>query len=148
MSGELRDASVAALCALGRSREYQDRADAGRSLAAFAESREAARMLQELILDSEDTYVTRVTAEAVLRRKDRAGMLVVISAMVGADSNHEDWVNSAIVDAFGVFSRDRDAALRICREIAYESDDVISLGARQMVDILNEIEPVLEFPGS
>ncbi|MDT0547660.1 MULTISPECIES: hypothetical protein [Streptomyces] len=132
-----------ALGELGRSHDYRDRADAGHGLAGFAEMQEALGPLLELVLDPGDTFVTRVTAEAVLRRKDRIGLAVVASALAVADSNHSDWIHTAILDVFGISSEDRDNALQLCEEMLRDTDDRVSLGARQLHGTLAEIDPVL-----
>src|SRR5690349_16364572 len=85
MSDEARRAAVAALIELAGSANYRDRADAGRSLASFAEVPEAGRTLLGLVLDAGDTFVTRVTAEALLRRQDTVGLAVVAAALAEAD---------------------------------------------------------------
>ncbi|WP_199856867.1 hypothetical protein [Nocardia suismassiliense] len=74
MSNQARAAVVAALIELARSADVRDRADAGYGLAAFAEMPDARAVLASLVLDAEDTFVTLVTAEALLRRKDVWGL--------------------------------------------------------------------------
>ncbi|MFD5466069.1 hypothetical protein ACFWIQ_25020 [Kitasatospora sp. NPDC127059] len=143
MDNDLRRASVVALGELGRSRDYRDRADAGRGLAALAEMQEAVGPLLELMLDRDDTFVTRATAEAVLRRKDRVGLAMVASVLAAADTNHIDWIHTAIVDVFGVCSSDRDDAVRLTEEIARDIDDRVCRGARLLLEILAELDPVL-----
>ncbi|MEU9047167.1 MULTISPECIES: hypothetical protein [unclassified Kitasatospora] len=138
-----RRAAVQALRELGRSHDYRDRADAGHGLAGFAEMQEAPGPLLELVLDPGDTFVTRVTAEAVLRRKDRIGLAVVAAALAVADSNHSDWIHTAVLDVFSIFSEDRDNAMQLCEEMLRDTDDRVSLGARQLHEILAEIDPVL-----
>jgi hypothetical protein len=140
---DLRHASVVALSKLGRSDDYRDRADAGRGLAGFAERPEAAVALLRLILDNHDTLVTLTTAEAVLRRKDAIGLSLVASALTVADSNHDEWIYTAIVNVFGVFSGDRDEAMQISEALTGDPDERVSLGARQLLEILTEIDPVL-----
>ncbi|AKL71082.1 hypothetical protein M444_37435 (plasmid) [Streptomyces sp. Mg1] len=97
----------------------------------------------ELVLDAGDTFVTRVTAEAVLRRKDRIGLAVVASALAVADSNQSDWILTAFHDVFSIFSEDRDNAIQLCEEMLRDADDRVALGARQMHEALAEIDPVL-----
>ncbi|MFF4289496.1 hypothetical protein ACFY0R_29960 [Streptomyces sp. NPDC001633] len=143
MDADLRHAAVLALGELGRSHDYRDRADAGHGLAAFAELQEARGPLLELVLDPGDTYVTRRTAEALLQRKDRVGLTIVASALAVANSHHSDWIHTAIVDVFGVFSDDRDEALRLCEEMARDTDDRVALGAHQLYEVLAGIDPVL-----
>jgi len=140
---DLRHAAVMALGELGRSHDYRDRADAGHGLAAFAEMQEALGPLRELVLDPDDTFVTRRTAEALLRRMDRVGLTIVASALTVANSNHSDWIHTAIVDVFSIFSDDRDHAIRLCEEMSRETDDRVALGARQLHEVLAEIDPVL-----
>lgn len=82
----------------------------------------------ELVLDPGDTFVTRVTAEAVLRRKDRIGLAVVASALAVADSHHSDWIHTAILDVFSIFSKDRDDAMKLCEEMMRDTDDSVSQG--------------------
>ncbi|MBD0689819.1 hypothetical protein [Streptomyces sp. CBMA123] len=132
-----------ALGQLGRSHDYRDRADAGHGLAGFAEMQEARGPLMELVLDPADTFVTRVTTEAVLRRKDRAGLTIVASALAVADSHHNNWIHTAIVDVFSIFADDRDNALKLCEELSQDTDGRIALGARQLHEMLTEIDPVL-----
>ncbi|WP_082598697.1 MULTISPECIES: hypothetical protein [unclassified Kitasatospora] len=132
-----------ALGELGRSPDYRDRADAGHGLAGFAEMPEAVRPLLELVLDPDDTFVTLVTARAVLRRKDRAGLRIVASALATADENRSDWIHTAIVDVFGIFAIDRDDAMRLCEEMSRDADGHVALGARQLHEILRAIDPVL-----
>ena len=138
-----RHAAVVALRELGRSHDYRDRADAGHGLAGFADMQEALGPLLELVLDPGNTFVTRVTAEAVLRRKDRSGLTIVASALAVANPNHSDWIHTAIVDVFGIFSQDRDNAMQLCEEMLRETDERVALGARQLHEILAEIDPVL-----
>ncbi|MFF1715558.1 hypothetical protein [Streptomyces sp. NPDC058268] len=128
---------------LGRSHDYRDRADAGHGLAGFAEMQEALGPLLDLVLDAGDTFVTRVTVEALLRRKDRIGLAVVASALAVADSNHSDWIHTALHDVFSIFSEDRDNAMQLCEEMSRDTDDRVALGARQMHEALADIDPVL-----
>ncbi|MFG3226191.1 hypothetical protein ACGF07_15585 [Kitasatospora sp. NPDC048194] len=143
MDREVRQAVVVALGELGRSHDYRDRADAGHGLAGFAEMQEAHGPLLELVLDPGDTFVTRVTAEALLRRKDRVGLATVASALAVADPNHRDWIHTAVVDVFSVFSHDRDSAIGLCEELSQDADDRVAHGARQLHELLAEIDPVL-----
>ncbi|MFE9406439.1 hypothetical protein ACFYNY_32555 [Streptomyces sp. NPDC006530] len=143
MDTALRHAAVLALGELGRSRDFQDRADAGRGLAAFAETPEAFALLLDLVLDPHDTFVTRVTTEAVLRRKDRSGLAIVAYALADAGPNHSDWIRTAIDDVLSIFSVDRDHAMRLCAELSTESDDRLARGVGQLHGILAEMDPVL-----
>lgn len=143
MGSDLRRAAVVALVALGRSDDWRDRADAGHSLAGFAEMQEAVEPLLGLVLDPGDTFVTRRTAEGLLRRNDRAGLAIVASALGGADDNHADWIHTATVDVFSIFSDDLDEALRLCGEMSDDNDDRVARGARRLCESLAGIDPVL-----
>jgi hypothetical protein len=143
MSNETRLAAVAALIRLARSLDHHDRADAGRSLASFAEMSEARAPLLALVLDADDTFVTRATAEALLRRQDSAGLAVIASALAAADPNHADWIHTAVRDVFGVFSRDRDAAVRECEALARDSDEQTRCGVDHLTAMLVGITPIL-----
>ncbi|MFE2853933.1 hypothetical protein ACFXJO_22740 [Streptomyces lavendulae] len=141
MDTDLRRAVVVTLGELGRSDDWRDRADAGHGLAGFAEMPEAVEPL--LVLDSGDTFVTRRTAEGLLRRKDRAGLTIVASALAVADDDHADHIHTAIFDVFSIFSDDLDEALRICGEMSSDTDDRVARGARRLRESLAEIDPVL-----
>ncbi|MEW2507309.1 hypothetical protein AB0878_43310 [Amycolatopsis sp. NPDC047767] len=143
MDNEARREAVAALIRLAGSPDYRDRADAGRSLAAFAEIPEASGPLLGLVLDAGDTFVTLATAEALLRRQDSAGLAVVATALAAADPDRADWIHTAVLDVFGVFSHDRDAAVRECEALARNPDDQMRCGADQLTVMLVGINPIL-----
>ncbi|MER5655851.1 hypothetical protein ABT076_22860 [Streptomyces sp. NPDC002131] len=143
MDGDLRRAVVVTLGELGRSDDWRDRADAGHSLAGFAEMPEAEEPLLRLVLDPGDTFVTRQTTEGLLRRKDRVGLTIVASALAVANDNHADYIHAAIVYVFSILSSDLDEALRLCEELSSDTDDRVVLGARRLHESLSEINPVL-----
>ncbi|MFC1436649.1 hypothetical protein ABUW04_00110 [Streptacidiphilus sp. N1-10] len=143
MDGDRRHAAADALVELGRSPHYRDRADAGHGLARFAELQEAQGPLLDLVLDPHDTFVTRVTAEALLQRTDRIGLAIVASALAVTDESHGEWIHTAIHDVFGIFSNKRDSAVQVCEELLQDPDDRVARGARQLREALTEIDPVL-----
>lgn len=145
MSNEARRAAVAALVRLAESSDYRNRADAGRSLASFAEMPEAREPLLALVLDARDTFVTRATATALLQRHDSAGLAAVAVALATADPNTAtaDWIYSAVCDVFTVYARDRDAAARECEALAQDPDEQVRCGAVQLTAMLAEINPIL-----
>lgn len=143
MGNDGRRAVVSALSALARSNDYRDRSDAGSGLAGFAEMREADSALVSLLLDPEDTFVTRRTADALLRRKDAVGLRIVAAALAVADDNHADWIESTVVDVFGIYSRDLETARRICEQISADSSPRIAAGADRLRATLSEITPAL-----
>jgi len=143
MDNEARHAAVAALIRLAESPDYRDRADSGRSLASFAEIPEASRSLLKLTLDADDTFVTLETATALLRRQDSTGLALVASALAGADPSHADWIDTAVLDVFGIFASERDAALQVCETLTRSADERASRGATLLIAFLAEISPVL-----
>ncbi|MEU5384239.1 hypothetical protein ACFVT9_11225 [Kitasatospora cineracea] len=143
MDQEARRAAARALTALARSHDYRDRADAGQGLAAFAELPEVAETLRALVLDPDDTFVTRTTTAALLRREDGAGTAVVAAALADADPNHEEWIHAGAVDALLLFADDLNAAIRRCAELPPDADDRTTHGARLLHDMLTGIDPVL-----
>ncbi|MGK5682749.1 hypothetical protein [Actinoplanes sp. URMC 104] len=111
MDDAARQAVVAALVELATGDDHRDRADAGRALAAFAEMPAARVALHRLVLDGRDTYVTWRTAEALLRRHDALGTVIVAQALGEADDNHAHWIHTAIDDVFLLYAQERDAAV-------------------------------------
>jgi hypothetical protein len=134
---------VAALIELARSADYRDRADAGRCLASFVEQSGARRTLLALVLDANDTFVTVATAEALLRRKDTAGLDVVAGALAAAEFNQMLWIDSAVRDVFGVLASDRDAAVQTCETLTRNSDAQVRSGGAELIAMLNDIDPIL-----
>jgi hypothetical protein len=143
MSNDARRAAVAGLVGLAASPDHRDRADAGRALASFAEMPEARGPLVGLVLDAADTFVTRAVSEALLRRQDVVGLGVVASALAVAGPNHADWIHTAVLDVFGVFSHDRDVAVRECEILIQGADERVRRGASQLTGMLAEINPIL-----
>ncbi|RZS34695.1 hypothetical protein EV193_10843 [Herbihabitans rhizosphaerae] len=138
-----RHDAVAALVRLADSPHVPDRADAGRALSSFAEMAEAREPLLTLVLDAHDTFVTEETTEALLRRHDKAGLTVVAAAIGTADENTLDHLHDAVTAVLSIYSRDRDAALRVCQELRDDTDERVRSGADQLIADLTEITPVL-----
>jgi len=143
VSDEARRAVVSALTGLAASPDYRDRADAGRALACFADIPGAREALRGLLLDADDTFVTRVTAEALFRRHDRAGLAVAAAAFATADPNHADYIHTAMIDVFVVYAAERDAAVRECEALSRDANAAVRDGAIRFIDALAGIDPVL-----
>ncbi|MFB7708383.1 HEAT repeat domain-containing protein [Streptomyces sp. NPDC056105] len=71
---------------------WSQRVRAGRDLASFAHVPEAAEALMGLLLDVEDTAVTRQTAEALARVGTTASVRLLALAIAEADDNQADWL--------------------------------------------------------
>lgn len=143
MNGFARLAVVTALGDLATSGDFRDRADAGQALAAFADMPGARSVLRDLLLDTADTAVTQVTAEALLRRHDDTGLALVAAAMAGAAPSTLDHLGDAVGTVFAVHAGERDAALDRCAALHDDPDDAVRRGAAELSGILAELTPVL-----
>lgn len=136
-------AVVTALIELAASDSYQDRADAGRALANFATATESQEALLRLVLDANDTFVTRATAEALLRRQDTAGLTIVAEALVSADFQHRNYIHDAVTAVYMVFASERDRAMEACNALSLDASTQVRQGAVELREILAQIQPVL-----
>jgi hypothetical protein len=140
---EARHAVVGPLVGLASSADYRDRADAGRALAVFADVEWARASLLALLLDPHDTFVTRVTTEALLRRRDAIGYALVAQALPSTDDDHSDWIHTAIADVFGIYERERDAAERECRTLLDDPEEAVREGSLLLITALADLTPAL-----
>ncbi|MFJ9737496.1 hypothetical protein [Streptomyces sp. NPDC101166] len=88
-----------AALARATSPSWPQRARAGRDLAAFVDVPEVAEAVLGLLLDAEDTAVTRQTAETLARVGTAAAMRLIASAVAEADDNQADWIRTGVHDA-------------------------------------------------
>lgn len=112
-------------------------------MSSFADVPGAAATLLGLVLDGGDTFVTRVTAEALLRRQDEAGLAVIGEALAAADFQHSSYIHAAVRDVFGIFASERDDAIRMCEALAADPDEQVRQGIGVLLELLHEIDPVL-----
>ncbi|MFF2026612.1 hypothetical protein ACFVW2_33070 [Streptomyces sp. NPDC058171] len=104
---------------------WSQRVRAGRDLASYAVVPEAAEALVGLLLDGEDTAVTRQTAEALARVGTVAAVRLIALAVAEADDHQADWLQTGVHDALvepdgvlhvaavcGQLTRDPEAAVR------------------------------------
>ncbi|MGW2471590.1 HEAT repeat domain-containing protein [Streptomyces sp. NPDC001665] len=113
--------------AAASSPSWEGRARAGRDLAAFAEVPEVAEALVRLLLDAEDTAVTRRTAEALARVGSVAAVRVLARAVAGADDEQADWLETGVLDAE---APDLAAA---CAALAGDRDEAVRRGAAEVM---------------
>ncbi|MFG2293879.1 hypothetical protein [Streptomyces sp. NPDC048603] len=102
------------------------RAAAGRRLAAGAEQPEAAAVLHRLLLDAQDTAVTRATAEALLARWDVCGLRLVLAALARADAQTGDWLEVALYDVCRQSEEDLARLERLASELVSDPDPAIA----------------------
>ncbi|GAA1025681.1 MULTISPECIES: hypothetical protein [Amycolatopsis] len=143
MNTELRRACVTSLVSLASSPAYQDRADAGRSLANFADAPEAQQALVNLVLDSKDTGVIDATARALLQRLDATCIRLVATALATADPEQAEWIDRAVSEVLGITSGDRDAAVGMCEPLTHSANEEVRRGALHLLDELKSINPIL-----
>ncbi|WP_245689702.1 HEAT repeat domain-containing protein [Streptomyces chattanoogensis] len=107
---------------------WSQRVRAGRDLASFADVPEAAEALVRLLLDVEDTAVTRQTAEALVRVGTVAAIRLVALAVAEADDNRADWLQTGVYDAIlGPDGVPYVAAA--CGKLARDPDEAVRCGA-------------------
>lgn len=145
MDDDARQAAVTALVRLADSPHFQDRADAGRSLASFVDVPLARQVLLELVLDTGDTFVIEETTEALLRRGSAEGLAIVCVGAATAEGEQADHLYGALCSTLGVFERDRDAAVATCHDLMDDpaQDDQTRDGAAALVAALTELHPAL-----
>jgi hypothetical protein len=112
-------------------------------MSSFADVPGAEVTLLRLVLDGGDTFVTRATAEALLRRQDEAGLAIIAEALVAADFQHYSHIHAAVHDVFGIFASERDDAMRMCEALAMSSNEQVRRGAGSLLELLGKINPVL-----
>lgn len=107
---------------------WTQRVRAGRDLASFADVSEAAEALVGLLLDVEDTAVTRQTAEALARVGTVAAVRLIALAVAEADDHQADWLQTGVQDAFVGADGVPDVAAA-CGRLARDPEEAVRRGA-------------------
>ncbi|MEW2563233.1 hypothetical protein [Streptomyces griseorubiginosus] len=107
------------------------RVRAGRDLASFADVPEAAAVLVGLLLDAEDTAVTRQTAEALARIGTVAAVRLIALAVVEADGNQAEWLETGVHDALAGPDGVPEVAAA-CRHLAQDQDEAVRQGIAEI----------------
>jgi len=110
---------------------WTQRARAGRDLASFADVPEAAEVLVGLLLDVEDTAVTRQTAQALARMGTAAAVRLIALAVVEADGNQADWLQTGVHDALEGPDDVPDVAAA-CAKLAGDQEEAVRRGAAEI----------------
>ncbi|MFD7614393.1 hypothetical protein [Streptomyces sp. NPDC059828] len=113
------------------SRSWSERVRAGHDLASFAEAPEASAALVELLLDRENTAVTRRTAEALVRVGTVVAIRLVALAVAGADDDQADWMQTGVHDALAGTDGAPDVAA-LCRQLARDPEAAVRRGASEI----------------
>ncbi|MFI0739234.1 hypothetical protein ACH4PU_14250 [Streptomyces sp. NPDC021100] len=121
-------AGLEAALAGASSRSWAERARAGCALAPAADVPEAAEALLGLLLDAEDTAVTRRVAEALTRVGTAAAVRLVALALAEAGGSRADWLLTGVDDALA----ETDGAagvLAVCARLARDPEAAVRRGA-------------------
>ncbi|WP_237530045.1 hypothetical protein [Streptomyces sp. SID3915] len=104
------------------------RVRAGRDLASSADVPEAAEALVGLLLDADDTAVTRQTAEALTRAGTEASVRLIARAVAEADDNRADWLQTGVHDAL-MGPGGAPGVLAACGKLARDPEGAVRQGA-------------------
>ncbi|MFF3504329.1 hypothetical protein [Streptomyces sp. NPDC003247] len=119
---------------------WSRRARAGRDLAASADVPEAAEALARLLLDAEDTAVTRHTARALARVGTAPALRIVALAVAAADDNQADWMRTGVQDALA--GPDGVPGLAtVCARLAGEPEEAVRRGAAEILAWTDDAGP-------
>ncbi|MEU9580245.1 HEAT repeat domain-containing protein [Streptomyces chilikensis] len=110
---------------------WSQRVRAGRDLASFADVPEAADALTRLLLDVEDTAVTRQTAEALARVGTVAAVRLIALSVAKADDNQVDWLQTGVHDALVGTDGVPDVAA-VCGQLAHDPQEAVRRGAAEI----------------
>ncbi|MEW2387747.1 hypothetical protein AB0933_05220 [Streptomyces venezuelae] len=117
------------------------RARAGRDLA--SDLPEAADALVGLLLDAEDTAVTRQTAEALARVGSVAAVRLIALAVAEAYDHQADWLQTGLHDALvgpdGVVGGVLDVAA-ICGQLARDPEEAVRRGAAEVSEWMDDTD--------
>lgn len=112
------------------------RAAAAPRLAPHAGVGSAAAVLERLLLDPENTFVTRVTAEVLLRQGSLAAVRLVARAVARADDHHADWLQTAAHDVARPPATAARAVSAACAALTEDPDEPVRRGARELAEWL------------
>ncbi|MCP9956787.1 HEAT repeat domain-containing protein [Streptomyces sudanensis] len=107
------------------------RVRAGHDLASFTGIPEVAEALVGLLLDAEDTAVTRGAAEALARVGTVTAMRLVALALSRADDNQADWLQTGVHDAL-VGPGSAPDLVAVCRKLARHPEEAVRRGAAEI----------------
>ncbi|MEU1134842.1 hypothetical protein ABZ383_34150 [Streptomyces sp. NPDC005900] len=125
-----------AALAQASSLSWSQRVHAGRDLASFAAVPEAATALVGLLLDVEDTAVTRRTAEALTSVGTVAAVRLIALAVAEADDHQADWLQTGVHDALVELDGVLDVAA-ICGQLARDPEEAVRRGAAEIAAWVN-----------
>ncbi|MEU6019587.1 hypothetical protein ABZ826_38175 [Streptomyces sp. NPDC047515] len=92
----------------------------------------AAEVLLALLLDAEDTAVTRQTADALARVGTLAAVRLIALALAVADHSHADWMQTGVDDALAGADSLPDVAA-VCVQLAGDGEATVRHGAAEIL---------------
>ncbi|GHI84599.1 HEAT repeat domain-containing protein [Streptomyces xanthophaeus] len=110
-----------------------DRERAGSELAPFADVPAAAGALADLLLDAEDTAVTRRTAQALAQVGTVAAVRLIARALGGADDNQVNWLQTGVHDALVEPDDDAPDLAAVCAQLARDPEPAVRRGAAEIL---------------
>ncbi|WP_326573291.1 hypothetical protein OIE69_19725 [Actinacidiphila glaucinigra] len=116
----------------GQSPSLAVRAVVGPRLAAHAGIASAAAVLERLLLDPEDTFVTRQTAEALLKQRSLSAVRLVARALAHADDTYGDWLLTAVYDVISPPGEALREISTMCAALADDPDRDVRRGAAEL----------------
>ncbi|MFF9131224.1 hypothetical protein [Streptomyces sp. NPDC014806] len=113
------------------SASWARRARAGRELAPHADVPQAAPVLLRLLLDAEDTAVTRQTAQALAAVGTVAAVRLLALAVADGDGNQADWLQTGVQDAL-IDTGGPGALAAACGTLAQDPGDAVRRGVARI----------------
>ncbi|WP_329460602.1 hypothetical protein [Streptomyces sp. NBC_01497] len=92
----------------------------------------AAEVLLALLLDREDTAVTRQTAEALARVGTLAAVRLIALALAAADDSHTTWIQTGVDDALAGADSLPDVAA-VCVQLAGDGEVAVRHAAAEIL---------------
>ncbi|MEU8894198.1 hypothetical protein [Streptomyces sp. NPDC048442] len=102
-------------------------------LASFAGDPAAAQALVGLLLDVQDTAVTRRTAKALVRAGTAVPVQVLARAVAGAGDSHGDWILAGVHDALAG-STGMANFLALCEGLAHDAEAAVRQGGAKLLE--------------
>ncbi|MFD5141032.1 hypothetical protein ACFWMX_33180 [Streptomyces sp. NPDC058378] len=84
-----------------------------------------------LLLEVEDTAVTRQTAEALAQVGAQAAVRLIALAVARADDSHVEWMRTGVHDALAGPNGVPDVAA-VCGQLAQDPEEAVCLAAREL----------------
>ncbi|WP_437079280.1 HEAT repeat domain-containing protein [Streptomyces sp. enrichment culture] len=136
------DQQLSALFEQANSPAWSVRAAAGRQLAAAPRTDQAVEVLFRLLLDPDDTAVTRETAQALLERGDTSALRQVLLALARATSEVTmDWLAGTVHDYYARARAAGEGEGRLIRQLHELANDPDMNIRQEAIAMLADLSP-------